>query len=292
MRPDAILGFDPAPGDPVTLARLSDALRASIRGLVESRAALDALGRSGSVWDGPVGAPIVSLLRRYSLQVSTLEESLIGCLTAVDEWRVHVGERQGEVADLVELVADLAGVAGSEERRTRLIGQAREIGSEHERAARVLGTAFEELSATVEYLGRADAEIASGVDAALLALAAAVEAWVDAEGPELVRTAVALGEVAALTAVISELVGITVSDRVPAAGEGVHDAISQSPAAHRLMRALGRRWLAVDPASLPEATFARRQRSELTDAIAGRLTPRREPGSPEADDGRADDSLC
>lgn len=290
MRPTAILGFDPAPGDLASLARLSDALRAAIRGLVESRAGLDALGRAGSVWDGPAGAPIVTLLRRYSLQVSALEESLIACLAAVDDWRDGVESRQVEAAELVDLVADLPGEGGAGERRTRLLAQAREIGSEHERSARVLGAAFAELSATVEHLARADDELALEVDAALRALAAAVEIWVDVEGPELIRTAVALGEVASLTTVISQLVGIVAADRTPAERAGVHEIISRSPGAHRLVRALSRRWLEIDPAHLPEASFAALKSSGLADAIAGRLAVTSESSTAEGE--RSGSSSC
>jgi hypothetical protein len=80
-----------------------------------------------------------------------------------------------------------------------------------------------------------------------------------------------LGEVAALTTVISELVGVAALDRTPGEAAGVRDIISRSPAAHRLIKALHQRWLEVAPA-LPEATFGRDRRTELADAIAGRLS--------------------
>src|SRR4029079_12166017 len=101
MRADVVLGFDPTPGDPNALVTLRDALRRTIRALVEGRGELDRLGRTGFVWDGPGGAPIATLLRHYSRQLSGLEECLIDCLQAVDRWSDGVQERQQQVAQIV-----------------------------------------------------------------------------------------------------------------------------------------------------------------------------------------------
>jgi hypothetical protein len=269
MRPDAVLGFDPAPGDPGWAARVSETLHKVIRGLVEGRAALDALGPAGSVWDGAVGAPVVALLRRYSLQLGTLEEALIGCLTNLDGWRADLEERQGRVRDLVDALADLAG-EDAQDRRDQLIGRAREIGAEHQRAARDVAAAFEELSAVAEVLTRAESDLADELAAAVRAITQAVQEWVEVEGPELVRTAGALGEVAALTTVISELVGVAALDRAPGEDAAVQRTISRSPAAHRLIKALQQQWQEVVP-RLPEASFGRERRSGLADSIAVRL---------------------
>jgi hypothetical protein len=269
MRPDAVLGFDPAPGDPSSVDRLSEILHKVIRGLVETRLVLDALGPAGSVWDGAVGAPVVALLRRYSLRLRELEDALLGCLTTLDGWKTGVEERQSRVRDIVNVIADLAGES-AEERRDQQLARAREVDVEHQRAARGVAAAFEELSATVERLGRSDNDLADEVDAAVRAMAQAVEDWVESEGPELVRTAVALGEVAALTTVISELVGVAALDRTPGDDAGVREIISRSPGAHRLIKALQQQWLEVAP-DLPEASFGRDRPSELAESIAGRL---------------------
>ncbi len=272
MRTDVVLGFDPTPADLQALATVRDTLRHTIRALVEGRGQLDRLGRTGSVWDGPAGAPIANLLRRFSRQLSGLEESIIDCLQAVETWAVGAEQRQDQVQQIVESVADLAGDPETAERRTRLIATARELGSEHDRAASDLAAAFEDLSSSVAQLASPDDDLAGELDRALLALHAAVDDWIAAEGPELLRTAIALGEVAGLTTVISELVGIAALGRNPGEAEGVSDIIARSPGSHRLIRALRQQWLEVAPQTLPEATFAVRRSGGLADAIAGRRT--------------------
>ncbi|MEJ7628188.1 MAG: hypothetical protein WKF54_01185 [Nocardioidaceae bacterium] len=284
--PDAILGFDPAPADPSSLARLSDGVHRMIRGLVEARSSLDTLATAGSLWDSALGAPVVALVRRNSLRMGEVEEALLGCRTALDGWRVDVERRQAQVGNLVELVADLGPEDGAEARRAQLVAQARGIASEHDRGARALGSVFEEVSATCERLARLDGDLAEEVEAALRALAAAVEQWVEVEGPELVRTAAALGEVAALTTVISELVGIAALDGAPEHGPGVRDIVSRSPGAHRLIRALQQTWLEVAPMNLPEATFALGRRGDLAETIAGRLAGAGDPVGPPSDAAR------
>ncbi len=270
MRPDVILGFDPTPSDPQQLISLSDALRKVIRGLAQSRSELERIGSTGSVWDGPVGAPIAALLRRYSLQMSALEESLVDCLQAVDSWRHGVEHRQSQVANIVASVAEMAGETAAEHRRTRLISTAAEIGVEHDRAAADLAVAFEELSASVDQIIRVDEDLAAELDRALVALTAAIEDWMQAEAPELLRTALALGEVAGLTTVISELIGSAALGRNPADAAGVREIVVRSPGSHRLIRALRRQWLDVAPATLPAATFSVRRPGALADMLSGR----------------------
>ncbi len=285
MRADVVLGFDPTPGEPQALEALRESLRSTVRALVEARAELDRIGRTGSVWDGPAGAPIATVLRRYSRQLSGLEESLIDCLQALETWSGRARERQDQVAQIVESVADLAGDTAGEDRRTRLIATAREIGTEHDRAAADLAAAFEELSGAVKQIALADDDVAGELDRALLALNAAVDDWIASEAPELLRTAMALGEVAGLTTVISELVGIAALGRNPGEAEGVSDIIARSPGSHRLIRALRKQWLEVAPQTLPQATFAVRRPGGLAEAVAGRRTRTIE-GDSDVDDGR------
>jgi hypothetical protein len=269
MRADTILGFDPAPGDPSALVSLSDVLRRTTRAFVEARAGLDRLGRTGSVWDSPAGAPIATMLRVYSRRLLALEEALLDSMRAVDLWREGLQRRQDQVADIVAAVADVAGRSEAHDRRTRLIASAREIAAEHDRAARDLAGVFEDLSSTVTRVSTGDDDLAADLDRALLALAAAVEDWIEAEGPELVRTAMALGEVAGLTTVISELVGIAALGRNPGEAEGVSEIIARSPGSHRLVRALRRQWHEIAPAALPPATFAVRRVSGLEERLEG-----------------------
>jgi hypothetical protein len=81
-----------------------------------------------------------------------------------------------------------------------------------------------------------------------------------------------LGEVAGLTTVISELVGIAALGRKPGDAAGVREIIARSPGSHRLIRALRRQWLEVAPATLPEATFSSRSSGAITDILSGRRT--------------------
>lgn len=270
MRAGLVLGFDPTPGDPHRVVLLCEALHKVIRTLVEARSGLDSLGRTGSVWDGPVAAPIAVLLRRYARQLSALDESLADCLQAAGNWRLGLEERQAEVAEIVSSVADLVGDVDADDRRVRLIATAREIGVDHDRAAADLSAAFEELSSAVDQVVRTDDDLAGELDRALLALTAAVDDWIAAEAPELVRTAIALGEVAGLTTVISELVGIAALGRPPGEGAGVSEIIARSPGSHRLIRALRRQWLEVAPATLPPATFSTSQPGGLPDILGSR----------------------
>lgn len=68
------------------MVALSDLVRKVIRALVYARAGLDRVARAGSVWDGLTGAPVATVLRRYSVRLVALEESLVGCMQAVDQW--------------------------------------------------------------------------------------------------------------------------------------------------------------------------------------------------------------
>jgi len=269
MRADVILGFDPAPADLSALVGVSAGLRSAAHALIETRTGLDRLGRTGSVWDGAAGAPLAALLRRFSARTSALEESLVDCLHAVDVWREGV---KAQVAEIVSAVAELGGDPAGSGRRTRLIALARELGIDHERAAADLAAAFEELSTSIEQVVDPHDDLPAELDRALLGLSAAVEDWMAAEAPELLRTALTLGEVAGLTTVISELIGIAALGRNPGEAEGVSELVARSPGSHRLIKALRQQWRDVAPAALPEATFARRRSPGLAQALAGRRT--------------------
>lgn len=283
MRADLVLGFDPAPADPRSVVAVGDGVRRAVRALTAARDQLDRLGRAGSVWEGPAGAPVVDLLRRLSSRFFVLEEALIGCLQAVDRWHMLAGDHQERVADLVAAVADLAGDDDGGERRTRLLDAARELAAEHERGARDLAVAFEGLSATVERLRAGEDDLAGDLHRALAALEAAVEQWIEDEAAELLRTVAALGEVAALTTVISEIVGLASLQRRPGEAAGVSQIVARSPSSHRLIRALRQQWVEQAPIALPESTFAASRSSGLTGAVSGRL-------SRGLDDGGADSS--
>jgi len=100
-------------------------------------------------------------------------------------------------------------------------------------------------------------------------MAQAVDAWIETEGLELLRSAGSLTEVAGLTTVISDLVGVAALSRRPVDAAGASTVVAGGPAAHRLIKALHQRWLEVAPESLPNATFASTRRTDLLDALDG-----------------------
>jgi hypothetical protein len=152
------------------------------------------------------------------------------------------------------------------------MARARAVQEDHEAGASRLVVAFEELSSTVERTSRSLGDLAADLDAALRALGAAVERWVDEDGPAVARTAVELGDVAGLTTVIAELVGVAALHRPPDEGAGVKAVAGRAPGAHRLVKALHRQWLDVAPEQLREASFAADHRATgLAESIAGRL---------------------
>lgn len=259
MKAELVLGFDPAPANPQALDAICDRLRTVVRSLVEARSSIDRLSRTGSVWDGATGEPVAAVLQAFSQRLSALGDALVDGLAALDTWRDGTRRRRERVDDIVGAVADLAGRDDAEDRRTRLLASAREVEDEHQQAATDLRTAMEDLSEAIADIQRADDDLAADLVRALSGLWLAVEEWVEAQAPELLRTATSLGEVAGLTTVISELVGVAALDRNPDEQAGVKQLISRSPGSHRLIRALRRQWVDVAPDSLPAATFADRR---------------------------------
>lgn len=270
LRPESVLGFDPVPTDPSAAIELASTVHAVVGALVEGQRALELSVRTGTVWDGALGAPVAAVVRGLAGQLGELADLLIACRESLDEWRLGLQSRRSEVAAIVESISTLPDGSEPAARRGRLVAHAREIEGEQRAADGRLRSAFEELRASAEKRSQVDLE--HELAEAVRALDSAVESWVASEGSQLVRTALALGEVAALTTVISELVGVADLDRAPGDAEGVAEIVSRSPAAHRLVRALHRRWSELAPAGLPPATFARdRATTELTGALAGRL---------------------
>jgi hypothetical protein len=243
------------------------------------------LGQSGSVWEGASGAPIAGVLRGYSRRLTRIEETLVDCMRAVESWREGLERRQSQVADLVAAVVDTSADPEAQDRRTRLLAVAREVGAEHDRAAAQLGVAFEDLSGTIAELDPAEDDLATELSRALAALSRAVESWVEAEAAELIRTALALREVAGLTVVISELVGIAALGRTPGEPDGVGEIIARSPASHRLVQALQRRWSDLAPSALTEASFATVGATPLADRLEGKAGRTQPAGGADGTDG-------
>lgn len=262
MRPELILGFDPAPADRAQLSALQDALRAVVRGVVAARGRVVALlGRSGPVWDGAAAAPVAGPLQRLVQRHTTLEEALVDVLRVLEVWETGVVRRQDRAEEVVAAVADLAGDETAKQRRAGLIQQGRELAAEHERAAADLRRGLESFSEAVASLAASDDDLPADLDRALTGLETAVEEWIEAEGPELLRTARSLAEVVELTTVVSELVGIAALGRTPGDAHGVGALVARSPASYRLVRALRQQWADLPPEALADASFADRRYS-------------------------------
>lgn len=256
MRAEVILGFEPAPADQATLVGLSDVLRTTVRALADARRGFDRLGRSGAVWDGPAGAPLSAVFHRFSGDLGALEDSIVGCLAAVESWRDGVSRRQARVSDLVAAVTELPVDPSGQGRRTRLMSSAHEVAQEHERDAAALALAFEDLSSVAQHVADPTTDLASDLDASLSALGAALDDWIATEGPQLLRAVAALGDVAALTTVISQLMGVATARQSPASAEEVQGVVAKAPGSHRLIRALRQQWAEIAPEALPAASFA------------------------------------
>jgi hypothetical protein len=268
MQADLILGFDPVPGDSASARALSDVLHKTVGALIEARANLESTISSGPMFESRLGSAVADIVHRINLRLSRLEDAVIDCRRAVEEWRVGLDRRQGEVAEIVGVVAELAGRPDAQERRDQLVEHAREIEVQHDRAAHDLAVAFEQLTEATQVLSSGLALLAADLDVALTRLEVAIGQWIEAESAELVRTALALVEVADLTTVVSELVGVAALGRTPGEADGVQETIARGPASHRLVKALRRDWLELAPESLPEASFGQRDRS-IARIVAG-----------------------
>lgn len=278
MKAELVLGFDPVPGDPRASLALSDALRTATRGVVEARSALGRLTAGGPGWDGPAGEAVLGIVREISGRLGVVEGGLASCQTAVEEWRAGEEDRRQRSDRVVEAVADLAGQPDGEDRRARLENEAREILSAHEAAAAALCAPFDDF-AEVLIRRSDDVDLAAELDQAVGRLTDEVDAWIGENADELVATATALGQVAGLTTVVTELLGVSSFDRVPEDADGVKEIVGRSPGSHRLVRALRRHWNDVAPESLPAATFGQGRRDDLAELLASVSTP------PDADRG-------
>lgn len=277
MRPERFLGVDPAPGDLAGTDVLIASLREVVRELVEARGRIDAQLPADGVWSGPVAAPLTEAFVGLSRRLLLYEDVVVDVARAVDGWRAGLAARTDRTAELVEQASRLGGQgadAEAEGRRQALQMAVAEVQRDHEAAAQTLHRQLDEVRATLQV---ADAlGLADQVDRAGDAVLAAVEEWVREQAAEVTATAESLVQVAGLTTVVTELVGVTGLDRAPLEGDGVAEVAGHGAGAHRLLAALGRAWTDVAPTSLPIATFAvvgGSAGSVLADRVQGRSRP-------------------
>ncbi len=271
VRPERFLGADPTPGDLAETDAVMGALREVVRLLVESRGRVDAQLAADGVWSGPVAEPLSRALGALSRRLLAYEDAVAELARAVDEWRAGFADRTDRTVELVEQMSRLAGDDDSEGLRATVRAAADELARDHESAAATLRRAVDEVAGSLD--GRDRLDLADELGHAAAALTVAVEQWVQEQAAEMAATAESLVQVAGLTRVVTELLGVTGLDRAPIEDDDVAAMASRGASAHRLLGALSRAWTDVAPTSLPIATFAVVGGSAggvLADRVAGR----------------------
>lgn len=273
MRPERVLGSDPAPGEPTTVDAAVRVLGSCVLALAQSRQHVERLIAPDSLWQGPTAEPLVTTLGEFGTRLRRLEDGVVELARALETWRRGLAERQERVSELTEAMSRLAGVTGAEEQRAAVNAQAARIASEHESDAAVLVAATDAL---VEVLatGRDDADLAGDLDRALTGLAVAVTEWLREASTGLVATTRALADTAGLTLAVTQLVGVA-GNAAPADAEGVARVAASGTGSHRLQRALRRSWAGSAPQRLPRASFtgAKAVGDVLVDRLRGRPAP-------------------
>jgi len=274
VRPERVLGSDPAPGEPATVDAAVRVLGSCVLALAQSRQHVERLITPDSLWQGPSAEPLVTTLGEFDARLRRLEDGVVELARALEAWRRGLAEREERVAELSESMSRLAGVADTDEQRAAIHAQAARIAVEHDSDAAVLVAATDAL---VEVLatGRDDADLAGDLDRALSGLAVAVTEWLREASSGLVATTEALADTAGLTLAVTQLVGVA-GDGAAADAQGVVRVAAAGAGSHRLQRALRRSWEASAPRRLPRASFAGAK--AVGDVLVDRLRGRPAPG--------------
>lgn len=270
MRPERILGRDPAPGDPAVVDGTLRVLGSCVLALAQSRRRVEWLMAPDSLWHGPTAEPVVTALGTLCARLRRLEDGVVELAQALETWRAGLAERQDRVSSLTETMSRLPGVQDADDQRAAVHAQAARIATEHESDAALLITATDDLAALLAG-DRDAADLAGDLDRALAGLAVAVTEWLRSASTELVATSHALSETAGLTLAVSQLVGVA-GDGTPGDAEDVARVAASGTGSHRLQRALRRSWAGSAPPRLPRASFAGVK--SAGDALADRLRGR------------------
>ncbi|UYM05897.1 hypothetical protein [Solicola gregarius] len=270
MNPERFLGSDPTPGDLAAIDQVLGVVRDVVVVLAETRQRIDDVVGPESIWQGSEVEPIVDGMTRLSTRLRTVENSVAAFAGAWQEWRSGVANRQDATAELVEEMSQLAGVDDAEPRRADVRRRAAELAAGHEREAAGLVGACEDLIASVSVDRRDDEDLASALARGFGGLREAVDEWIRGVSDEVQRTTGELDDVADVTAVAPQLIGVG----APAGGitsDKAWEIAAKAPASYRLKEALRRDWPESAPPSLQPASFDRPDRRSPGRAIADRI---------------------
>lgn len=273
MRPERVLGSDPAFGSTDAVDRVLRVLGSCVLALGESRRGIELHAAPSSLWHGPSAEPLVSALTTLATRLRRVEDGVVDLSRALETWRSGLAERQERVTDLTESMSRLAGVDDADAQRAALRAQATRIATEHESDAAVLVAATDAL-ADVLAGDPHDSDLAGDLDRALRGLTVAVTQWLRDASSDLLATTEALTDTAGLTLAVSALAGVA-GDGAPGDAVGVARVAAVATGSHRLQRALQRSWVGSAPRRLPRATFAgvKTAGDALADRLRGRSAP-------------------
>lgn len=268
MNPERFLGSDPTPGDLAGIDQVLSTVRDVVVVLVETRQRIDAAIGPDSIWQGSEVEPIVDGMTAMSARLRTLEQAVVAFAGTWQEWRQGVAARQDATAELVEEMSQLAGIADVEPRREDVRRRAAALALRHEQEATELVGGCEDLIATVS--AKPDDDVAAMLGRGFTGLREAVETWLREASDEVRRTTGELDDVADVTAVAPQLVGVGVgSDGISSAR--AWEIAAKAPASHRLQEVLRRDWSGTRTPTLRPASFAGRAVRSSGQAIADRI---------------------
>lgn len=270
MNPERFLGSDPTPGDLVGIDEVLSAVRDVVVVLAETRQRIDEAIGPDSIWQGSEVEPIVDGMAAMSTRLRTLEDAVVAFGAAWRDWRQGVAGRQDATAELVEEMSQLAGVDDAEARREDVRKRAAAIATRHEQEAAELVGACEDLIAVVSVKRDGDVDVAAMLGRGFTGLREAVEAWLREASDEVRRTTGELADVAEVTAVAPQLVGVG-STANGISSQKAWEIAANAPASYRLQEVLRRDWSNVRAPALRSASFAGRGIRSSSRAIADRI---------------------
>lgn len=268
MNPERFLGSDPAPGDLMSIDDVVSVLREVVVVLAETRQRIDDVVGPESIWQGSEVEPIVDGMTAMSARLRTLESAVVAFAAAWQEWRSGVATRRDATAELVEEMSQLAGAEDAERRRADVRRRAGELEQQHQRGAADLVRASEDLIAVVTVDRSDEQDLAGTLSRGFNGLREAVDAWIREVSAQIGRTTGTLDEVAEVTAVVPQLVGVGATAH-GISSEKAWEIAARAPASHRLQEALRRDW--TDEPELPAASFGHASRRSPGRVIADRF---------------------
>ncbi len=269
MNPERFLGSDPTPGDLAGIDEVLSVVREVVVVLAETRQRIDEVIGPDSIWQGSEVEPIVDGMSAMSTRLRNLEQAVVAFASSWQEWRQGVAARQDATAELVDEMSQLAGIADAEARRDDVRQRANLLAAQHEQEAAALVVACEDLIAVASV--QHDDDIAAMLGRGFTGLREAVEVWLREASDEVRRTTGELTDVADVTAVAPQLVGVGVAaDGI--SSQKAWEIAQRAPASYRLQEVLRRDWSSVRAPTLQSASFGGEARAPgrgIADRIRG-----------------------